>query len=203
MFRNIHDSQFILYSQGCCGTYQMNDRLKAAGLDIFGPNEHNPHTRRPPEGYKGKILFMYADPRNILLSAMNHPVNYKTHGGWSRLHCRNLEGDTKYFDSPTKITVEQILNGGHDPFKLQEHFINWLTADIGCEMMMLKYEALERPVIFQDVLDFFEVKGNPSFNWKPRKSDYKSLSVGQQIQITKLFEDLIRTQEMLSPCFVK
>ena len=138
---------------------------------------------------------MYADPRDILLSALGNGME------WSRIHCSNMEGDCSYFDK--YITVENILEENYDPFKIEEHFNNWLTTVIDYKLMMLKYESLEDTKVYQKVLDFFGVEGDYNYNWEKRKASYLYLPIEQQIQITHLFENLLDIQSKLSPCFIR
>ncbi len=194
---------FTLYSQGCCGSGQMVECLKGVGLKRTAPkgreNFNNAHTRFPSKSFEGKILFMYADPRDIVLSSLNNSEN----NNWIHSHCYYLGGDYKYFDPYGKTTIEQILESGQDPFKLKEHFINWLTIKIDYDLMMLKYEALEDPKIYKQVLKFFGVDGDYDYNWRPRKSSYLNLPEEQQLQITELFQDLLKIQSQLPSCHMR
>ena len=88
---------YALSSQGCCGSGHMNIRLKELGLKRVAQdgveNYHNPHTRYPAKTFEGRVLFMYGDPRNILLSSIGQSDN----DSWIISHCTYLDGDCDYF----------------------------------------------------------------------------------------------------------
>ena len=191
---------FTLYSQGCCGSTQMVECLKKIGLKrIAAPCKRNVHTRWPPRIYDNNVLWMYADPRNILLSAISRSKN----NGWIHSHVTFLEGDSGYFDPFAKTSIEQILKDKYDPLRLKEHFVNWLETNLNYKLMMLKYESLGNPEIFWKVLDFFGVKNKYDYIWKPRKADYTKLPEEQRVQITELFADLLKIQAKISDCFIR
>lgn len=103
--------------------------------------------------------------------------------------------------------------------KLEGHFTNWLTAEIDYKLMMLKYEALANPKTYQEVYNFFDVKedpdnyvpyskvaGNPNDDqeeWRLRRTSYLNLPIEQQIQITKLFKNLLKKQAETPPIYIR
>ena len=200
-------NNFCLYSQGCCGSGSMVICLKETGLKRTAPesaaeNYNNAHTKYPAKfskDFNNKILFMYADPRNILLSALNNGEN----NAFIHSHSFYLDGDCNYFDAHDKTKIEQLLKEKYDPLKLEEHFKNWMNVKMSSELMMLKYEYLEDPKIYQKVLNFFEVEGEHKYPWLQRKSSYLNLPQEQQVDITSLFGNLLILQDSLLPCFVK
>ena len=185
---------FALYSQGCCGSIRMVECLKAAGLvRVCEPGYEAAHTRYPPFRSPSKVLYMYGDPRNILLSCINRGEE------WIHAHCSALQGDVRYI----KHNTDKIISDGYDPLHLETHFMNWFSLNPDYDIMFLKYEALEDPKIFQQVLDFFGVVSDKSYDWCPRKTSYKNLFSEEQIQITDLFSDLLKLQDQLPSCMVK
>jgi len=183
---------FALYSQGCCGSIRMVECLKAAGLvRVCEPGYEAAHTRYPPFHSPSKVLYMYGDPRDILLSCINRGEE------WMHAHCTALQGDVRYI----KHNTGKIISDGYDPLYLETHFMNWFSLNPDYDLMFLKYEALEDSKIFQRVLDFFGVVSDKSYDWCPRKTSYKNLPENQKQGITKMFRSLLRTQRKLPPCF--
>lgn len=207
---------FVLVGPGLSGTNLMNDYIgKKANLqrdkDI---HQDNPHTRIVPKSCPHNVLFIYADPRNILLSSVNRSVKKdltlvpgkNASLLWLYKQCKLLGGDLDFvvkLQNARNMNVEYVLNTGYDPMGLEKHFTNWLTAKIDYKMMMLKYEALENPKTFQEVLNFFEIKESYSLEWKPRRTSYLNLPVKQQVQITKLFKNLLKIQAELPPIYIR
>jgi len=200
---------FTLCSPGGCGSARMVYCLEKNGLIRVYPSQYDKYTskicidnhrRVPPKNSSNKILYMYADPRDILLSSLNRGAS----NDWAWSHCVHLEGNLNYFDRFTsKVTIKEILKDGIDPFGLEEHFLNWLNSEIHYELMLLKYESLEDSNVFQKVLDFFEVDGNYTYDWRPRKTSYLNLPKEQQIEITKLFNNLLKIQSSVDSVLIR
>jgi hypothetical protein len=194
---------FVLVGPGLSGTNLMRRCLEKIGMQRLTIGRH-PHTRNVPKDSPCNVLYIYADPRNALLCAVNRTVkNSKLIQKYGQLkvtdlplwnHCNAGDGDTKFVQQNAgNINIEFVLDVKYDPMKLEEHFTNWLTADINYNLMMLKYEALVNPKTYQEVLKFFNVEG-PQEEWSPRKTSYLNLPVKQQIQITELFKNLLKKQ---------
>jgi len=190
---------FALYSQGCCGSAHMVELLKSVGLKrIAGSEIYNVHSQIIPKHCDGKILYMYADPRNILLSSLIK----NNHNKWSYHHCKYVGGDYEFFGKEEKVSIDVLLKKMYDPFHLATHFKNWL-APVDYPIMMLKYEALEKPETFQNVLDFFGVEESLDYEWKTRKTSWEKQTAEQQYKITLLFYDLIALQNQFPDCCVR
>lgn len=198
---------FVLVGPGLSGTNLMFRCLKKIGLQRFEIGRH-PHTRNVPKNSPCNVLYIYADPRNILLCAVNRSVKnsklgHKLSDLWLWNHCDPVEGDREFIEqNADNINIKHILSINYDPLKLEEHFTNWLTADIDYKLMMLKYEALANPKTYQEVLNFFDVKGVQE-EWRPRSTDYLNLPVKQQIQITELFKNLLKIQAEIPPIYIR
>jgi len=202
-------NNFTLCSQGRCGSVPIMQCLEQAGLTRIYPSYYDNYTsqicidnhrRIPPKDSSNKILYMYADPRNTILDSLSRGEN----NDWAWSHCNHLEGYQEYFGRfSTKVTIRNLLEDGIDPFRLEEHFLNWLNSKIHYELMLLKYEALENPSVFQKVLDFFEVKGDCNYDWRPRKTSYLNLLKKRQIRITKLFNNLLEVQNSIDPVLIR
>ena len=153
-------NNFTVCSQGCCGSARMVHCLEKSGLIRIYPSQYDNYTthlcidnhrRIPPKNSSNKILYMYADPRNILLCSLNKGMS----NDWAWSHSVHLEGYSQYFEkSLSKVTIKEILKDEIDPFQLEEHFLSWLNSEIHYELMLLKYETLEDSSVFQKVLDF-------------------------------------------------
>ncbi len=200
---------FTVCSFGNCGSWYMAHCLEKNGLVRVRPSQYDnytseismdDHRRTPPKISSNKILYMYADPRNALLASLNRGTN----NDWAWSHCVHMEGNSEYFEkTTTKISIKEILKDGIDPYRLEKHFLNWLNSEIHYELMLLKYESLENPAIFQSVLDFFEIDGDYTYDWKPRKTSYLNLSEEQQIEITELFDNLLEIQNSVDSILIR
>jgi len=191
-------NSFTIYSPGCSGSDQMKKCLQATGMRDVSAS-HNRHIKNPPN-HKRKTLFLYSDPRNLLISYINRGC----YDNFLFNHCRNIGGDCSYIDKHPKLSLVKVLKDKYDPLKLEEHFMMWLETSIERKIMMLKYEALENPKTYQKVLDFFGVKEKRNkFPWKPRSSSYLKLPLEQQISITNLFKNLLEIQNKLPDYFIK
>ena len=157
---------FALAGPGLSGTHWMLNCFEKIGLQrIFIPRRL--HTSIAPKNSSCNVLYVYADPRNILLCAVSRslerhpqPELRQKYGVNSDIdlwnHCNRMGGDKEFVEQNIdNINIERILNANYDPMKLEEHFTNWLTAPINYNLMMLKYEALANPKTYQKVLDFF------------------------------------------------
>lgn len=194
---------FALCSQGCCGSTKMVVLLKEIGLKRITPKDkkssYNVHTRHVPPHFDGKMLFMYGDPRNILISSLNHSKN----NAFIHSHCFYMNGVIDTINAHGKLTIEGIIERGNEPLKLEEHFKNWMYSTIDYPLMMLKYESLEDPKAFEKVLDFFDIKGDYIYEWIERKSSYKKLPEDQQLGLSDMFKNLLDIQEQLPPWFIR
>ena len=183
---------FALFSQGCCGSIHMVECLKAAGLiRACEPGYEAAHTRYPPFRSPCKVLYMYSDPRNILLSCINRGKE------WIHAHCTALQGDVRYI----KHNTDKIISDRYDPLHLETHFMNWFSLNPDYDLMFLKYEALEDPKVFQQVLEFFEVTSSVSYDWQPRKTSYLNISIEHQETLLEMFAGALEVQKQLTPCF--
>ena len=214
---------FVLMGPGCSGTNLIFRCLTKTGLQRILLGRH-PHTRIVPKNSREhadncecgrcreqpscNVLYIYADPRNILLCSVNRTEKASKRGLkcsdlWLWNHCNPIEGDREFVtQNAGNINIEHILNINYDPLKLEEHFTNWLAAPINYKLMMLKYEALANPKTYQEVLKFFDVKGDQEV-WKPRRTDYLNLAVEQQVQITELFKNLLKKQAEIPPIYIR
>jgi len=191
-------NSFTIYSPGCSGSDQMKKCLQATGMRDRSVTK-NRHVKNPPN-CKRKTLFLYSDPRNLLISYLNRG----RYDNFLFNHCRNISGDCDYIRKHPKLSITQVLKDMYDPLKLEEHFMIWLKAPVDREIMMLKYEGLEKPETYQKVLDFFGVtKRRNKFPWRPRSSSYLNLPLGQQIGITNLFKNLLGIQNNLPICYAR
>lgn len=189
--------KFVVFSQGCCGSKHMVSCLRQAGLERVLANY--PHRRFPPKNSEGfPVLYMYADPRNILISSFNNGFK------WAAIHCENVGGDLSYFQTYPKEGIKKILEMQYDPLGLKEHLENWIQRDTSYPIMILKYESLEKPDTFQKILDFFKVPDYAvKYEWKPRLASYLNLPAQQQCKFYEMFEGLIDIQSKLPDCFIK
>lgn len=202
--------KFTLVGPGLSGTTRMHSYfVNELGLERIMDSQEGKcqtHTRIVPKERPCNVLFIYADPRNILLSCINRSIETNIFDTWLYRHCKQVEGDCEFAANiPIQKTsdIEYILNTNYDPLRLEGHFMNWLTADINYRMMMLKYEALANPKTFQKVLDFFEIEGDYDYGWNQRKTSYLNLPIEQQVQITNLFKSLLKKQAELPPVYIR
>jgi len=209
---------FILCSQGCCGSVHVRDCLQQPGINMrqtwmsmskLNIMFHNQHFRNPPKSFNRKdykVLYMYGDPRNILLSSLNRvrpgPKPGVNRWNW-HLYCKYMQADVEYFGDSEERTIDRLLQDNYDPLRLEDHFLSWLNVNAEYPLMLLKYEALEEPKTFQHVLDFFEVEGDYSYGWRPRETSYLKLTLEQQVQITELFKDLLKIQAEIPPVYIR
>lgn len=197
---------YTLVGQGLSGTGWMRQCLEKTGLirrlDIY---EERAHTKHAPKNHPCNILYIYADPRDILTCAVNRSLGEtNVYNSMLYRHCEQLSGDYAYVAGiQTPNLLEHILNMIYDPMQLEEHFLRWLNTEIDYKLMMLKYEALSNPETYQEVLNFFEIKGDYSYEWKPRKTSYLDLPIQQQSQITKLFENLLKIQKEIPSVYIR
>ena len=206
--------KFAVVGPGLSGTHLMMECLREGGTQIYITN--SPHTRIVPKISAGNVLYIYADPRNVLLNAVykslkkiRQPKLRQKYGVNSDLalwtHCLRMEGDIEFVArNADNINIEHILNMNYDPMKLEEHFMNWLTAGISYKLMMLKYEALANSKTYHKVLKFFDIKkGKRDCGWRPRRTDYLNLPLEQQVQITELFKNLLKKQAEIPPIYIR
>lgn len=213
--------KFIVFSPGLSGLHMMIRCLEKTRLRQVSNASHHVHTRIVPKISPCGILYLYADPRNILLCTLKRSlervIQPKLRQEWGPnsdidlwQHCNRMEGDKDFVarnadNIASEGNIEFILNANYDPMKLEEHFTNWLTAEVNYPLMMLKYEALANRKTYQEVLNFFGVKKGRYHQeeWRPRSTSYLKLPLEQQVQITKLFKNLLKIQAEIPPIYIR
>ena len=84
-----------------------------------------------------RAVYIFGDPYNAVLSFFKRK---KIRGCFPMGHCNCLEGD--YQDIDIEWDIRDFLMNGKDLFRLQEHFINWTTAERSYPILAVKYETM-------------------------------------------------------------
>jgi hypothetical protein len=170
-------------------------------LDEIRPSHS--HMRMPPKtiDVKSKVVYLFGDPMNAVISFFNRR-NYlhSRHGyasqsmresrkDWAYQHCRKIQGDCSRFSA--EWDLEDFLSHGEDLFKLEEHFDNWVNANVDYPILTIRYETLWNylPEIFDYLqLPQSEIKNFPSN--KKRSSNWQEEPEHVQQKLLKIYGKL-------------
>ena len=154
-----------------------------------------------------RILLLYADPRNILISLFAKrtgiAASHQTHLKASPI----IKLKKPLSKSKLEINEEKLLG-----FRALHNFFNsWLEVDAApFKMAFVKYEALHTTETMTAIADFVGIvsKRNAFYaklqnDHRPRESNYKKSSPATQAKLTHMFEDLLETQNSLPPFWIK
>jgi hypothetical protein len=112
------------------------------------------HMRTPPKEIPDgtRVVYIFGDPLNAVISFFNR--RFYLHSGhgyiaqptrtsrtdWAYEHCKKIQGDFSRFSS--EWDLEDYLSQGEDLFGLEEHFDNWITAQVDYHIMLIRHETL-------------------------------------------------------------
>lgn len=141
------------------------------------------HRRDPKIDIPAKIVYVYGDPRNQLLSFFRR--------GFMRApytHCHHVRGNVEDISVLPEWTLESYLENGVDYYDLSGHLSGWLNYNQRCyEIMFVRYEAMADKMM--DILQFMDIPLMPNgFEFRARSSDWTALPDKHQEQITDMFK---------------
>lgn len=171
----------------------MNYQVSPGGVgscaleDFFGGAINHPrsswnaHERDPsklPEG--AKATYVFGDPYNIILSYfrrgfLKYPYTHATHMGIT----------SPVLLAKQEWSIEDFLNLKEDPFKLEEHFLNWMYS--GRNLMMIRYESLPRTINYLCSWYGLPFEYGNSFKFIPRASDFDKLDAELKKKMRRLY----------------
>jgi hypothetical protein len=157
-------------------------------------NTHSRNPELPPEN--SKVMYLFANPYDTVLSYFRRAVwndesnCQSSNNSWLEHHCRNLEGDSRYFNKPENRVLENFLKDDYDPFLLSEHIEKWMSHENrNYELWLMRYESLSINGI-NPFIEYWNLPKDMSFNFKIRNSDWKSNSVEIQQGLERKYGSL-------------
>jgi hypothetical protein len=128
--------------------------LEEHGVDV--PQDHSnwrpwKHLPTPPEESDVKddfrALYLFGNPMNAVLSVFRRD--------YQRWHFRNMTGDFEGWSDEMEH-LDGFLEQESDPFRMDEHFRTWTTAERSYPIMLLHFDAL-----WQHLPELFSFFGVP------------------------------------------
>lgn len=182
-----------IFSYGGSGLKFLTNFLDL-GIHCYDVN-HNPHSR-PTKKHLAldKLIVLYCDPRNALLSFFRRSEDLRP--SWVNEHLRNLGRDIRL---PEDISAEDVLKMDRDPFDLEGFFKEWLGFNHPCKIFV-EYERL---VENKDNLAMaLEIEPKSIENIKDcfvaRSSDFESQNDVIKNLLSSRYENLIKIQKSLN-----
>lgn len=158
---------------------------------------HAPHAK-PNKGHLkiDKIVFLYADPRNALLSFHRRD---KVKNGWIRQHMKNLESNIKI---KGQMSMTEVIE--KDGLGLDVHFREWLNFKHP-QIAFVKYESLHSNI--KNLLSFLDLDESISSifckTFSPRISDYRNIDVNIQTLLHNKYKGLLKLQNSLPDFYIR
>lgn len=161
-------------SLGRSGSTMLRDCLDHHGLEIGKDFPHAYPFELPKDA---KVIFIYANPIDIVLSVRKIPL------GWQINHYRNLKADINFYDNTLDFDV---LNLGRmfDAYNQKQEF----------ELLMVKYEKLWD---VKDEICKFVGKEISLPEHKERWDGFSTLTDEEKIRIAKTYRPLINRMSEL------
>lgn len=158
---------------------------------------HAPHSKPNKEHLKiDKIVYLYADPRDALLSFCRREQRKK---GWINKHNKHLQNDT---DIDKDIAISGLTNKGG--LGLETHFKKWIKFNHP-QIAFVKYEYLDDSI--KDLLNFLDLDENISSKFinafLPRASNYNNCDKNTIALLNKCYKGLIEFQNLLPDFYIK
>lgn len=168
-----------LITTGGLGTYAIEEW----GRPHWAQPRLRAHRRSPAiaGGQDQRILYVFGDPRNQLLSFFRRgfmKVPYQ--------HCQHVSGEVNYLAAKQSWTIDEYLQEEYDAYKIREHLLGWLAHyERRYSIMFVRYEALAKPTVNAAMCEW--VGQLTPFKFKPRTSDYNTLTDTQRQAINRMF----------------
>lgn len=187
-----------IFTQGGCATWAIG---RFIGENIDRPQKNNVHARShemreyiPPHS---KILYLYSDPREAILSFKRRDFFKMPY-----THCIHLNGDVNGMKTKrTGWTLKEFIDNGVDFFQLEQHFQSWYESPYN--VMFVKYDHLKQSM--EHILKFFDINNRKAddFHFKQRLSQISRLPTDWQNGLNQMFERYIDFLESIPPCMIK
>lgn len=201
-------------SYGGSGLKYLAAKLEALLPGIYDP-DLNPHAPYRPE-YKelmeknyNKIVVVYADPREALLSFWRRS---NKNGNWFKMHLAHLKahkygaemGDYDLLDLDRFLLY--YTSADRSFTALDDFFFSWYNADLRVPRCFVRYETLQDQNNINELAAFLGIDAkdlgyNLRMGWRERHSSVESLTGPNRFfQVTRLkemFEDLLAFQNTL------
>jgi hypothetical protein len=124
-------------SFGGTGTTMLYDVLEEHDVDV--PSDKQPWKHRPrpleertvPPGFRA--IYLFGNPMNAVLSVFRR--------GYQRWHFRNMTGDFDGWNEELSC-LDGFLRRDTDPFRMEEHFENWMQADRSYPILLLRFDTM-------------------------------------------------------------
>lgn len=179
-----------LVSTGGTGTYAIADWAKGRlHVKRVPAHQRAPHI---PDG--DRVLYVFGDPRNQLLSFFRRGFMKKPY-----LHGRHVRANLSYLNQHNSWTLDEYLREEYDAYGLAEHLSGWLNYHSRrYDIMFARYEALGTPAVETRVRAW--IGADRQFRLKKRASDYTTLTDNQQGAMKRMFADMLLLVNELPDC---
>jgi hypothetical protein len=170
------------------------------------------HRRLPPVRVRQgeRFIYVFGDPRNILLSIFNRrQARHERHGfqdlnavrdepapDFAMRHARNLQVFVETMTADWDLA--EYLAQQQDVFRFEEHFDFWLSTDADFEVVFVRYETLQKRA--GELAAYLGIERTP-LQFRPRASDWTALDERSQRRINKMYGPLARRLEALPDLF--
>jgi|2_EtaG_2_1085320.scaffolds.fasta_scaffold05129_1 hypothetical protein len=162
-----------------------------------------------------KVCYIFGNPYDIVLSYFRRGFMVLPYQ-----HAGNMAGDVGvlrktfhggalcWFDNKPVFgkhswSLDEYLELNNDPFKLEEHFLNWYrNPDRKYEIMFLKYETSNNHI--KELCTWFNIgeKYADKYQRKNRNSNYKNLNNTRLKKMQRLYGDFFDRVESLPDLIV-
>lgn len=178
-------SRFQVVSPGGVGSKMLTRWLEPRATERVWASMHSHRRLPPPAAFKSqKFIYVFGDPRNIVLSLFNRRFGKSDRHGFTpkgdrvnrqdpefvRKHAVNMQTDPALIDPAWDL--EAYLNRGRDFLRLEEHFDAWFYGDQDYPVVFVRYESLSTsaPALAR-ALGLVR----PPIDYAPRASDWQAL----------------------------
>jgi len=206
-------TRYQIISPGGVGSKMLTRWLEPEAPASVWTLMHSHRRLPPPSAFEAqKFIYVFGDPRNIILSLFNRRFGKSSRHGFQpsadrmdredpefvRKHAVNMQADPSIIDPAWDLKT--YLAQGLDFLRLEEHFDSWFHGDQPYPVMFARYESL--PDTASQLCHWLGVS-RPALEFAPRASDWRALPADEQNALDAVYGDLARRLEALPDLIIR
>ncbi|WP_420434322.1 hypothetical protein [Hyphobacterium sp.] len=206
-------SLFQVVSPGGVGSKMVTRWLEPRATERVWSGMHSHRRLPPPAAFNAqKFIYLFGDPRNIVLSLFNRRFGKSNRHGFTpkgdragrqdpefvRKHALNMQTDPSLIDASWDL--QAYLENGRDLLRLEEHFDSWFHGDQPYPVVFARYESLSDSG--PELARWLGIR-RPPIAYQPRASDWQALPDKVRQSLDAIYGDLARRLEALPDLVIR